>query len=633
MTRSKAAAGVVLCVMLPLAHAVTAPARSLADLSLEELANIEVTSVSRRPERVGDAAASVYVINAEDIRRSGATTLPEALRLAPNLQVARLDAGQYAVSARGFNNAIGNKLLVLIDGRTVYAPFYSGVQWDQQDVMLEDVDRIEVISGPGGTLWGTNAVNGVINVVTRSSAQTQGALAVANGADLEAGGSFRYGGSLGSNGHFRVYAKALQLQNTKTVSGVSQPDGWDRTQAGFRADWADASGGFMLQGSAFHAKSEDRGFFGPFALGALKISEANLLGQWTRRFANGSDVRVQAYYDHSERDDGVLYKPQEDVLDFEFQHGIPLGAHRVLWGAGYRRSHDDTQPGVFFGFIPASSTTTWSSLFLQDEVKLSDALGITVGARLERNDFTGTEILPNARVAWKLSNDQLLWAAASRAVRAPSRLDRNIVLPPKPPYIISGGPDFVSEVSNVYELGYRAQPVRELSFSVTAFYQQWDRLRSGQPPPNAQVQNMIDGSTSGMEAWFSWQPLRQWRLSGGMTTLHKDLRLKPGSTDPVGPSELGNDPDYQWMLRSTYRLADRHEFDVAVRRVAELPAPAVPAYTAVDLRYGWRFNAAFSIALVLRNALDPAHAEFGRAAGRSEIGRTALLQLFALAPL
>jgi len=270
---------------------------------------------------------------------------------------------------------------------------------------------------------------------------------------------------------------------------------------------------------------------------------------------------------------------------------------------------------------------TWTSLFLQDEVKLSDEVSATVGARLERNDFTGTEALPSARLAWKLSNDRLLWAAASRAVRAPSRLDRNIVLPPNPPFIISGGPDFVSEVSNVYELGYRAQPMPELSYSVTAFYQQWDRLRSGQPPPNAQVQNMIDGSTSGMEAWFSWQPLRQWRLTGGMTTLHKDLRLKPGSTDPVGPSALGNDPNYQWMLHSAFRLAERHEFDVTVRRVAALPTPSVPAYTAVDLRYGWRINTSFSIAVIVRNALDPSHAEFGTAPGRSEIGRSAFLQL------
>ncbi|MEP6874236.1 MAG: TonB-dependent receptor [Burkholderiales bacterium] len=612
---------------LPVALATTKPARSLADLSLEELADIEVTSVSRRPERLNDAAASVYVVTSEDIRRSGATTLAEALRLAPNLQVAQLDSGQYAISARGFNNAIANKLLVLIDGRTVYAPFYSGVQWDQQDVMLEDVERIEVISGPGGTLWGTNAVNGVINVVTLPASQTQGALGVASGGNLASGASFRYGGRLESTGRFRVYAKALQLQNTQTAGGTSLPDGWDRTQAGFRADWGDATNGFMLQGGALHAKSEDRGSFGPFALGALQISEANLVGQWTRRFADGADIRLQGYYDHSERDDGVLYKPHEDTLDFEFQHGIPLGPHRVLWGAGYRRSHNDIQPGVFFGFIPATSTQTWTSLFLQDELKVTDSLSVTVGSRLERNDFTGNEFLPNARLAWKLSNDQLLWAAASRAVRAPSRLDRDIVLPPNPPYIIAGGADFVSEVANIYEVGYRARPVREFSLSFTAFYQDWDRLRSGQPPPNAHVQNMIDGSTSGAEAWFSWQPLRQWRMSGGATTLHKNLRLKSGSTDPVGPSELGNDPDHQWMLRSALTLAERHELDLTVRRVAALPAPSVPAYTAVDFRYGWRITSALSLALTIRNALDPAHAEFGRAPGRSEMGRSALLQV------
>ena len=270
---------------------------------------------------------------------------------------------------------------------------------------------------------------------------------------------------------------------------------------------------------------------------------------------------------------------------------------------------------------------TWTNLFLQDEVQLNDEVGVTVGARLEHNDFTGTEALPSARLAWKFADDQLLWAAASRAVRAPSRLDRNIVLPPNPPFIIAGGPDFVSEVANVYELGYRAQPMRELSFSITAFYQQWDRLRSGQLSPNAQVQNMIDGSTSGMEAWFSWEPVRQWRLTGGLTTLHEDLRLKPGSTDPVGPSGLGNDPGYQWMLRSAFRPADRHEFDVSVRRVAALPVRSLPAYTAVDVRYGWRISPACSIGLIFHNALDPSHAELDSPFERSEIGRSVLLQL------
>ena len=627
-TACKFTAAAALALSLSLAaHAVTLTPESLGALTLEELSEIKITSVSRRPESLSGAAASVFVITADDIRRSGSTTLPEALRLAPNLQIARIDGGQYAITARGFNNAIGNKLLVLIDGRTVYAPFFSGVLWDQQDVFLEDVDRIEVISGPGATLWGTNAVNGVINVVTRSAAQTQGTLVAAAAGNREAGVALRHGGALGSSGHYRVFAKSSQQQNTRNAAGLSQPDGWKRSQAGFRADFADADGGLMLQGSAANARSDGRGLLGTFDLGAVEVSQGNLLAQWTRRYAHGSNLRVQAYYDQFRRRDAVLYRPQEDILDIEFQHGIQLGEHGVLWGGGYRRSHDDIQPGLFFGFVPASRTMNWSSLFVQDAIGLGAAVDLTVGLRLERNGYTGTEALPSARLAWKLAPDQLLWTAASRAVRAPSRLDREIVLPPNPPYIIAGGPDFVSEVANVFELGYRAQASRDVSLSVTAFYEDWNRLRSGQLPPDAHVQNLIYGRTQGVEAWASWQVMPQWRLMGGMTTLKKDLRLRSGSLDPVGPKNLGNDPDSQWMLRSAFNLPGRQELDVMVRRVAALPDPQVPAYTALDLRYGWRIDPRLELSLVLRNLLDPSHPEFNAAPDRAEIGRSALMQL------
>lgn len=619
--RTVTVAGLLL--MLPAAHAATV----LADLSLEELANIEITSVSRRPEPLSGTPASVYVITADDIRLSGATTLPEALRLAPNLQVAQLDARQYAISARGFNNAIGNKLLVLIDGRTVYAPFFSGVLWDQQDVMLEDVERIEVISGPAPAVWGTNAVNGVINVVTRSAAQTQGGLVVAGGGNLESGAAFRYGTALGAGGHVRIYAKASQFENTKTAAGVAVPDGRERVQAGFRADWAAGSDDYMLQGNAYRGRSDDRGAFGPISLGRLEVSGANLLGLWTRRLADGSDIRVQGYYDRVKREDAVLYRPEESILDLEFQHGFTRGAHRILWGGGHRRSRDTIQPGLFFGFIPERRALSWTSLFAQDVIALGDRTDLTVGARVEHNRYTGAEVLPSVRWAWKLSDERLLWAAASRAVRAPARLDRDIVLPPTPPFIIAGGPGFVSEVAHAYDLGYRAQPSPNLSYSVTAFYQDWDRLRSGQTPPDAHVQNMIHGHTSGIEAWATWQPARRWRLAGGVTTLDKDLRLKPGSTDPVGPSNLGDDPNYQWMLRSTSNLDDRQAVDVTVRRVAALPTAQVPAYTAVDLHYGLRLSQGLDLSVRLRNLLDAAHPEFGAAPGRGEIGRSAFVQL------
>jgi iron complex outermembrane receptor protein len=619
-----ALAQVVLCLVVPVAQAASA---DLADLSLEELANIEITSVSKRAEPLSDAAASVFVVTAEMIRRSGATSLPEALRLAPNLQVAQIDAAQYAISSRGFNNAIGNKLLVLIDGRTVYTPFFSGVFWDQQDVMLADVERIEVISGPGGTIWGTNAVNGVINVITKSAAQTQGALVVAAGGNLSDGVAARYGGTAGADGHFRAYAKASRAENTRTAAGAPVADGWDRQQGGFRADWSGASGEFTLQGDAYQGKSEDRGFFGPFALGGVDVSGANVLGRWTRQFSDGSNIRVQAYYDQARRDDALLYRPKTDIVDVELQYGLSLGRHKVDLGVGYRRARDDIRPGVFFGFIPQSSTQSWKNLFLQDDVRLSESVNLTVGARLENNGYTGTEILPSARLAWKPAKDSLLWAAASRAVRAPARLDRDIVLPPTPPYLIAGGPDFVSEVANVYELGYRAQPTRDVSVSATLFWNEWNRLRSGQPPPDALVQNMISGSTHGTEVWANWQATPAWRLSAGLTTLRKDLHLEPGSTDPDGPSQLGNDPNYQWSLRSALNLPYRQELDVAVRRVAALPFPAVSAYTAVDLRYGWRMSHTVELSVAAQNLFDPEHAEFGAVPGNSEVGRSVLLQL------
>ncbi|HSW05428.1 TonB-dependent receptor plug domain-containing protein [Aquabacterium sp.] len=613
------------CAALADAHAAE---RALVDLSFEELATLEITSVSRRTERLSDAAASVYVITADAIRRSGASSLPQVLRLAPNLQVAQTDASQFAISARGFNNTFGNKLLVLVDGRTVYAPVFSGVFWDQQDLVLEDIERIEVISGPGATLWGANAVNGVINVITRAAQGTQGPLLVAEGGEKEALLALRFGGTLPADGHFRVYAKRTQRQNTRTESGTAIPDGWDHQQVGFRADWAGARDSLTLQGDAYEGQGdESRRAFGVLVLAPTEVSGVNLLGRWVRRWADGSSLRVQAYYDHSTRDDALLYRPTVDIADLELQHSLQLASHKLVWGGGYRRSSDDIQPGLFFGFHPAQRTLHWTNVFVQDEIGLTPTLDLTLGAKLEHNDYTGTESLPSARLAWKPANDHLLWAAWSRAVRAPARLDHDMTLPPRPPFFIAGGPDFISEVANVVELGWRAQPAAGFSFSATLFHHRWDRLRSGQPAPNALVQNMIDGSTQGLEAWALWQLSPRWRMSAGATVLHHDLRIKPGSTDPVGPSALGNDPKRQWQLRSSFNPAPGHELDIGVRRVSALPNPAVPAYTAVDLRYGWHLSDDLSFALIGQNLFDPGHAEFNAAPDRSEMARSLRLQL------
>lgn len=613
------AAAVALC--LCAAAPALAAERDIAELSLEELAGIEVTSVSRRGEPLSAAPASIYVITAEAIRRSGVSSLPEALRLAPNLQVARLDATQYAISARGFNNAIGNKLLVLVDGRTVYTPFFSGVFWDQQDVLLDDVERIEVISGPGATLWGANAVNGVINILTRSAADTQGTLVAARAGSTERGLSLRHGVALGENGHLRVYAQTTRLKPTERADGRDLPDGTERHQAGLRADWTAGADRFTVQGDAYRTQAQHRGFFGPVELHAIQASGANLLGRWTRQLDAGSELRVQAYADHMERDDALLYRPRIDLADLELQHGITRGRHRLVWGGGYRQARDKIEPGLFFGFVPERRTQHWANLFVQDDLSLTETLDLTLGLKFERNDFTGVETLPNLRLAWRASGTQLVWGALSRAVRAPARLDRDIRLPPNPPYIIAGGPTFESERADVLEIGYRGQFSASWSVSATTFLSHWEGLRSGQTPPNAQVQNMIDGKTYGAEGWASWQAMPAWRLSAGFTALKKELALRPGSTDPVGPANLGDDPSFQWSLRSTLNLGDDQAFDLSVRRVASLPQAEVPAYTAVDARYGWQLSDALEFSVVAQNLFDPGHAEFAAAPGRSEIGR------------
>ena len=604
--------------------ALPAGAADLADLSLEQLANIEVTSVSKRAERLTDAPASIYVITNDDIRRAGVRTLPEALRLAPNLQVAQRGASSYAISARGFNNAIGNKLLVLIDGRTVYTPLFSGVFWDQQNVMLEDIERIEVISGPGATLWGANAVNGVINVITRAAKDTQGALVAVGLGNRDQGAAVRYGGRLGESGNFRIYGMRSELQNTFRADGTSAPDGWQTGQGGFRADWRTGGDQFTLQGDAYAGQSEHGGFVGPFELRPIEVHGANLLARWNRQLAGGSEIRVQTYFDKTNRDDPLFFRPKTDIFDIDFQHGIPLGDHRVLWGGGYRQGRDHVEPGSFFtSFVPASSRLEWINVFVQDEIRLTRTLELTAGIKLERNDYTGWEHLPSLRLAWKPTEARLLWGAVSRAVRSPSRLDRDVRFPANPPFLLHGGPQFQSEVANVYEVGYRAQPASSFTYSVTAFHHDWHRVRgatSGAIP--IFLDNSIEGIVNGVEGWATLQPTRRWRLSAGFLALHEKLTANPGNN-----AELANDADQQWMLRSSHNLSDRHEVDLLMRHVSSLPFQGVPAYTAVDARWGWRAGPNTEVSLTLQNLLDREHAEFGALPGRSEFGRSLFVKV------
>ena len=598
----------------------------LADLSIEELGNIQITSVSKHAERLSDAPAAIFVITGDDIRRSGATRLAEALRLAPNLEVARVSASSYAISARGFNNTVANKLLVLIDGRTVYTPLFSGVFWDAQDVMLEDVERIEVISGPGATLWGANAVNGVINVITRRASDTQGAIAYGRAGNLERGYGARYGGAEG-NVSYRAYGRVFDVFNTRTADGTTLSDGWSKGQVGFRADWGTTANGFTLQGDGY------RGSLDQVTDQNAHISGANLLGRWNRDLAGWGSLQVQANVDQTERDIPGVFGEHLNIFDFEFQHGLKaIGGHRLTWGGGYRYGYDHVSNSAVLAFLPAYQRMRWADVFAQDEIALQENLRLTLGAKFENNYYVGTEPLPSARLAWKPQPQRLVWGAVSRALRAPSRIDRDfftIVQLPAGLTPLNGGPDFVSEVVKVFEIGYRDQPLPQATYSISLFHNVYDKLRSVEPAPGGSVVlgNRMEGTGDGLEAWGSYQAARSWRLSAGAFFLRQRLRLKPDSGDTLGVSAAGNDPAHQWLLRSSFDLPNRTELDIGVRRVGALPNPSVPAYTAADIRFAWRLVRELEIALVGQNLFASSHAESGSAATRSELARGAYAKL------
>ena len=616
-------------------HAVEAvrPGGEFVDLSIEELANIEVTSVSRRPERLQDAPASVFVITAEDIRRSGARTLTEALSLAPNIQVARSSNASYFISARGMNgtsNSPANKLLVMVDGRSVYSPLFSGTFWDEPDVMLEDVERIEVISGPGGTLWGVNAVNGVINVTTRHARDTQGDLLVLRADTDGAQAAFRHGGLL-DGGHFRAYAKTFALGHSRLATGRPLDDDWTQGQAGWRGDWERGADQYSVNANAWRGR-EGQPVPGVIAapgantgLDDITTHGANVTGRWEHALADGGSVSAQAYYDYRYRRVPPTFGDAVDLVDVQLQHALaPLGRHSIVWGGEYRYSWDHVDNSRFVAFLPASDKQAWASLFVQDEAALRDDLRLTAGARWERNPYTGVEFLPNVRLSWRATPAHAFWAAASRTVRAPSRLDVDAYVPGVPPYLLAGGWRVRAETARVFELGYRGQVGQRVSYSVTAYRNLYDHLRTTDVSPDGSAivfGNLMEGQARGIEAWGSVQVTDRWRMAAGATALHEEFGLKPGSRDQGSLMTTGRDPAYTAQLRSSHTIDDARELELAVRRVGALGFPAVPGYTAVDARFGWRFAPGMELSVIGTN-LNGSHAEYGVASVRTEVPRT-----------
>lgn len=619
MSRSKIIVIALLLIAPVLLNAQKRPANddvdSLLKLSLEELMNIKVTSVSKSPEKLEEAASAIQVITQADIHNSGAKTLPEALRLASNLQVAQVNASQWAISARGFDNVLANKLLVLIDGRTVYTPLYAGVFWDVQNVMLEDVDRIEVISGPGGTLWGANAVNGVINIITKSSKETKGLLAEgAVGSNLPALGSLRYGGKLGDKISYRVFGTGFKLGNTLLKNEKKANDEWTMGKGGFRMDWdASEKDKVSFQGNIYEAKPN------PAGKDTSSVAKGdNLVALWNHVSSAKSDFQLQLYYDHTSRhyDNGL--KEDLKTYDVDWQHRNQLGyRNEVTYGANFRIMNHNVTNLPLFGFYPSQKTLYLYSAFLQDKIILvKERLGFTIGAKMEHNSYTGLEFQPNGRLSYTPTKKQTIWAAVSRAVRTPARIDRDFSLLLAPGIaFVSPNDNFVSEKLVAYELGWRTQPVKTLSVSLSSFYNVYDNIRSvepGPPPSGLPVTfgNGVKGESYGIELAVISQLTNWWNLKGGYTFLKKDLSVKPGSRDSNKASAESNDPEHQFVVQSNVKLPGQVELGTVIRYIDKLPKPYVPSYLGLDLRIGWKLSKAIELNIVGQNLLDAHHSEF-----------------------
>jgi iron complex outermembrane recepter protein len=615
--------------------------KELLNLSLEQLSNMEITSVSKRSEKATEAAAAIFVINQDDIRRSGATSIPDLLRMVPGIDVAQASAHQWAISSRGFNDHFANKLLVLIDGRSVYTPLFSGVYWDVQDTVLEDIERIEVIRGPGATLWGANAVNGVINIITKSAKNTQGGMAAFSAGNYENGLSrVRYGAKISENAHIRGYAKYDNRESTRTTTGADSNDPWNKSQAGFRADWQKGeSHSYTFQGDVYRSGKDNTRYF-PTLAGAPYITIAqerevarggNLLGRWNYRHSKDSDLTVQMYYDNAQRDT-LAFSDTRQTFDFDFQHAWnPNARHEVVWGGGYRLVKDDIIGTFFLQMDPPSRSDNLFSAFVQDKIAIvPDKFFITLGSKFEHNDYTGFEYQPSGRFTWLINNRQTLWGSVARAVRTPNRFadDGRLLLTTFP----QGGPavyvattglgsDTESEELTAYEIGYRINPRDNLSFDLTAYYNSYHSMITnslgaptvvnipgfGATPvlPISPV-NGNSGRTYGFEAAAKWDITQKWQTSAAYTFM--DFKLD--ASDGLGFTFAGRAPEQQFNVRSSWQLPHNLEFSAAGYYVDELSGLAIPDYVRVDARLAWKPLENLEVSLVGQNLLDPHHPEF-----------------------
>ena len=614
--------------------------KNLAEASLEDLLNIEVTSASRKEQKLSQVPAAIFVITQEDIRRSGSTNIPDLLRMVPGLDVAQINANTWAISARGFNLEFANKLLVLVDGRAVYTPLFGGVYWDTVDVPLDDIDRIEVIRGPGGTVWGANAVNGVINVITKSAADTQGGLITAGGGTQAEGfGTVQYGGKLKGDSSYRVFAKYLNNNHFPDLNGQDGEDDWHLLHGGFRADTTlSAKDSLITEGDIYNGK--EGGIFvhsiisppqNINALGIGILSGGNVLTRWSHTFSSRRDISLQFYFDRYDRD-APQFEDFRNTFDFDFQNHINLGSRQdLIWGVGYRHTADQTAPTIDRAFLPANFAGQLFNVFIQDQITLKpDRVALYVGSKLENDYFTGFDLEPSARLAWTPSNRRTFWAAVSRANRTPTRRDVGLdatlePLPGPAEVALLGNPNMKSEHVIAYELGYREEPTDYLSLDVAAFFNTYQGLESldpsapffeSNPVPNLLVHpivlgNTLNGTTQGVEVSVNWRVTRRWTVSPGYSFLNMNLHTDPTSLDTVSVANTeGSNPNHQAQLRSHVELPRGFSWDANAYFVDSLPVQPVSSYTRLDTQVGWRLAERIELNLVGQNLLQDHHEEF-----------------------
>lgn len=645
----------------------------MAELDISDLMYLEVTSVSKKSQKISEAAASIYVLTQDDLQRSGTNSVPEALRMVPGLSVAQLDANKWAISARGFNHLYANKLLVLIDGVSVYSPLFSGVHWEAQDLPIENIERIEVIRGPGATLWGANAVNGVINITTKRAKNTQGVhISQRLGTNDKTITSGRYGGEIGRRGHFRVFTKIRQTRANVNADGSDAADDWEQARTGFRADWQQGDNdSFTLQINHYQGESGETLSFpvNPLPWGGgdstqtvndvMRTSGSNILARWTHTFDN-SEITAQTYAATQRRTESIFHE-QYKTVDVEIQHRFTLFKYQeIIWGGGYRMMKGHTTGSKIYSFEHETHSMGLSNLFIQNEFTvIPNQLKTITGIKIEKNDFTNNEIQPNARIIWTPTPHQSYWTAISQAVRTPSMNDSYALISsgvqpadpvsgfPEMLISLKGNPNFKSEKLIAYEVGLRLHPIDALTFDASVYYHDYSYLQGVSYNGNSDANNdtFIDtvnlsfnnkqkGSAKGLEVSAHWQPYIRWRLLAGYSFL--DLNLTEAGSTTVETQEQES-PKHQFQLRSYFDINHDMQFNTILYHVSNIKIrdavikknQNIPSYNRLDVNIAWQANKTIKLTSGINNMLQKQHAEFGSVpfVNATEVERSIYVQL------